>query len=200
MWGEPCYRFCQRKFIDISTHSPRVGRTLIKWEYICWQSHFNSLAPCGANLVPIRSDSNFENFNSLAPCGANLQTLHSSGHRHLFQLTRPVWGEPRSYGSAAHVSKISTHSPRVGRTAASSPRCFMLFNFNSLAPCGANLVAYRRVTVKQLFQLTRPVWGEPMIGAGGGGSGGDFNSLAPCGANLYILYICRPFAATWGGQ
>lgn len=28
----------------------------------------------------------------------------------------------------------------------------------------------------------------------------NFNSLAPCGANLYILYICRLFAATWGGQ
>ena len=57
----------------ISTHSPRVGRTLFYPLYACSATYFNSLAPCGANratMLTVRS------------CSA-------------FQLTRPVWGEPR---------------------------------------------------------------------------------------------------------
>ena len=56
-------------------------------------------------------------FNSLAPCGANRYCAGSSGSS----------------------SKISTHSPRVGRT--------NICNF---------ILLYL-----QKFQLTRPVWGEP---------------------------------------
>ena len=56
-----------------------------------------------------------------------------------FQLTRPVWGEPELY--------------------AEQPVTWL--NFNSLAPCGANLKAHFGVTSPDAFQLTRPVWGEP---------------------------------------
>ena len=58
----------------------------------------------------------------------------------LFQLTRPVWGEP-SYSEYDNASgKISTHSPRVGRTQTSRQHTLSLDYFNSLAPCGANRV------------------------------------------------------------
>ena len=101
-----------------------------------------------------------------------------------FQLTRPVWGEPRASAWSDRPDRISTHSPRVGRTqndtlqvyideviSTHSPRvgrtyCFMVAHFlpeyfNSLAPCGANRIR-RGYNLKALrFQLTRPVWGEP---------------------------------------
>ena len=79
-----------------------------------------------------------------------------------FQLTRPVWGEPDSSRVVAVGGVISTHSPRVGRTSlryvprrrgsisTHSPRVGRTLvtasaevaaeDFNSLAPCGANLV------------------------------------------------------------
>ena len=60
------------------------------------------------------------NFNSLAPRGAN----HDHSRRKVglakFQLTRPAWGEPSFFASSCNYFCISTHSPRVGRTALSS--------------------------------------------------------------------------------
>ena len=82
--------------IFISTHSPRVGRTKSPVPHSTAQTYFNSLAPCGANPGPL---------------------LHSMVVTP-FQLTRPVWGEPRNGQTYAVRAVISTHSPRVGRTAA----------------------------------------------------------------------------------
>ena len=56
---------------SISTHSPRVGRTTDVRRLGKLRLHFNSLAPCGANLVVRLDIVNDTNFNSLAPCGAN---------------------------------------------------------------------------------------------------------------------------------
>ncbi len=125
----------------ISTHSPRVGRTIMARRYINTPTNFNSLAPCGANRYPLCRQNTFRDFNSLAPCGANpaCRTLFASSaifqltrpvwgeplsstsgicNMSAFQLTRPVWGEP-SYQMLSRLGKvISTHSPRVGRTSA----------------------------------------------------------------------------------
>ena len=57
--------------------------------------------------------------------------------------------------------KVSTHSPRGGRTL---PPYFKLFPaqcFNSLAPRGANQTIARLFLRKPVFQLTRPAGGEP---------------------------------------
>ena len=109
-----CSLFC---VFVISTHSPRAGRTSL------------------AFINPSRSP----NFNSLAPCGANPPPLVQPVGRYTFQLTRPVRGEPverqRPAGTDAHFNslapcganrrlkmiiiisqRISTHSPRAGRT------------------------------------------------------------------------------------
>ena len=123
MWGEPLRPHRHRRRVQISTHSPRVGRT--------------SLPP-----PPII---NSVNFNSLAPCGANRSTLMSFGRTLKFQLTRPVWGEPRKCMCSRSDCLISTHSPRVGRTDHLRGVHAFTFNFNSLAPCGANLGALMRV-------------------------------------------------------
>ena len=123
-------------------------------------------------------------FNSLAPCGANRLSADGYFEGVEFQLTRPVRGEPLAavYGTRE------------------------LIHFNSLAPCGANpvRVARRRRHVKisthspragrtlgrwglglifRIFQLTRPVRGEPWYIIAIYIDVTNFNSLAPCGAN-----------------
>ena len=100
-------------------------------------------------------------FNSLAPCGANHMIDAPSPHSTTFQLTRPVWGEPLSYNHIIILLSISTHSPRVGRTQGHNHKIGILWDFNSLAPCGANPVAQNIERSAEKFQLTRPVWGEP---------------------------------------
>ena len=171
----------------ISTHSPRVGRTDDIQKYSArrrrfqltrpvWgepdrfsvhrsgMPDFNSLAPCWANPVVLECCIIVVYFNSLAPCGANLSDVIKYVLSH----------------------KISTHSPRVGRTVNRHRSGTPTLNFNSLAPCGANLegtgvnvetfnaisthsprvgrttTATTAIKMAYPFQLTRPVWGEPM--------------------------------------
>ena len=165
MWGEPCNSTSYNVLRVISTHSPRVGRTLLQQHKLHIVADFNSLAPCGANLRR----------RSLRPLPRS------------FQLTRPVWGEPYNEDEIRAIGQISTHSPRVGRTAHSSSSARLLRNFNSLAPCGANLALRRTFCRREEFQLTRPVWGEPRQVVEHRNTVGHFNSLAPCGANQVTL-------------
>ena len=72
-----------------------------------------------------------------------------------------MWGEPLDRFRPDFIFAISTHSPRVGRTKRTITATIPLFNFNSLAPCGANLHGSRGGNQRNEFQLTRPVWGEP---------------------------------------
>ena len=116
MWGEPYGATPIPSDASISTHSPRVGRTNVVYNFIYAASHFNSLAPCGANLI------------------ASIASVKALK----FQLTRPVWGEPRAAAELAWQRSISTHSPRVGRTLGTAEKQVTIFDFNSLAPCGAN--------------------------------------------------------------
>ena len=147
--------------LGISTHSPRVGRTFCFCVSQALYHHFNSLAPCGANLIPcgkcvscrlisthsprvgrtlsdLHAYRDYYNFNSLAPCGANHRAVTAPTASERFQLTRPVWGEPIHVRHLAGISRISTHSPRVGRTSHTTSPLNCDPNFNSLAPCGAN--------------------------------------------------------------
>ena len=62
-------------------------------------------------------------------------------------------------------------------------------DFNSLAPCGANPHKDKGRHPKQPFQLTRPVWGEPIYELDNREEWTNFNSLAPCGANLLEVYM-----------
>ena len=126
-------------YYRISTHSPRVGRTGRNCVLRTPCIHFNSLAPCGANRPR--------------------KLLYSKFPK--FQLTRPVWGEPCEYLHCIVCTNISTHSPRVGRTFSGVQFTCPVFNFNSLAPCGANRSRRRLQDRAGQFQLTRPVWGEP---------------------------------------
>ena len=48
-WGEPQIADAQYMAMNISTHSPRVGRTHRNSPNTITRTHFNSLAPRGAN-------------------------------------------------------------------------------------------------------------------------------------------------------
>ena len=128
-------------------------------------------------------------FNSLAPCGANRNDAQSSSVDEAFQLTRPVWGEPFVETVNEISRNISTHSPRVGRTNKTCQTRFRQVHFNSLAPCGANLRNAVGAVAEFEFQLTRPVWGEPIISCSEH-CVIHFNSLAPCGANPADKQAC----------
>ena len=136
--GEPADDATDAQGSRISTHSPRAGRTPLR----------------------LRRPQRVWDFNSLAPCGANRASCPRWRRRSKFQLTRPVRGEPSGIFVSPYSLKISTHSPRAGRTylgclfgvhtfiSTHSPRAgrtiiplsrsFVNSNFNSLAPCGAN--------------------------------------------------------------
>ena len=172
-------------YIIISTHSPRVGRTDRFPVHRSGMPDFNSLAPCGANLQAAMLRLNMTDFNSLAPCGANhrhltviltfapfqltrpvwgepLISLGRRTSRTTFQLTRPVWGEPPLPIQSPRCSRISTHSPRVGRTVM-PPTNITLTAISTHSPrVGRTSCAVRRRIPPIKFQLTRPVWGEPI--------------------------------------
>ena len=183
VWGEPFIFIIHTLDIIISTHSPRVGRTGdISNQPVIWLISTHS-PRVGRTSARWSSKYCTTDFNSLAPCGANLAHQYLRGQANRFQLTRPVWGEPAKILNSLIPANISTHSPRVGRTLISilvyrifqisthSPRVGRtrivgLFgstssDFNSLAPCGANLQRAIIISRDITFQLTRPVWGEP---------------------------------------
>ena len=164
MRGEPDSSLPYNYVFQISTHSPRAGRTR------------DNIHPLPAVL----------NFNSLAPCGANHHDIRQAVLRCRFQLTRPVRGEPElapevfahsvNFNSLApcganrarnapflKIIRISTHSPRAGRTDVDGRGQHIRLNFNSLAPCGANPLSLSRSHRQRKFQLTRPVRGEPGV-------------------------------------
>ena len=141
VWGEPRCPTLHKSLFLISTHSPRVGRTSVSIANGKYGIYFNSLAPCGANLVP-----RFfvvvlgGHFNSLAPCGANLQIFGQCRHIHDFNSLAPCGANLTIDDRLFTYIGISTHSPRVGRTRR-----------------GSSTLSHQRT-----FQLTRPVWGEPL--------------------------------------
>ena len=150
--------------MEISTHSPRVGRTMLISSLAQQNPHFNSLAPRGANLCFCVSPHNIYHFNSsthsprvgrtlpqtlpppvpfhfnsLAPRGANHFRTCGSAASNRFQLTRPAWGEPKKLGHRYEVIKFQLTRPAWGE-----PLFHELFAGTSK------------------FQLTRPAWGEPI--------------------------------------
>ena len=160
-----CLRTPRRRRQGISTHSPRVGRTI----------KYNRAARA-------RKD-----FNSLAPRGANPSPSALTAQSRIFQLTRPAWGEPHSKRRRRLQCSISTHSPRVGRTPRRTGEARRHADFNSLAPRGANHTLRAVYLFSPSFQLTRPAWGEPSR-LRYAPPYRNFNSLAPRGANPFMRF------------
>ena len=121
---------------------------------------------------------------------------------------------------------VSIHAPRVGRDRRSGAARSLCRRFNPRAPCGARLALRLILTIKQMFQSTRPVWGATMQSSScrdrhavsihaprvGRDKASDyrasrtacFNPRAPCGARPTTPagpLICASFQSTrpvWG--
>ena len=181
--GEPqVYQQLAHLYI-ISTHSPRAGRTSQLSCHNRKHDHFNSLAPCGANLSLVNT------LRAILP----------------FQLTRPMRGEPNCNIRDLKLRSISTHSPHAGRTACFAPSTSSRWDFNSLAPCGANLDVANLGSITVNISTHSPRAGRTPLDFRGrhpidisthSPRAGRtlsyvyqavlpnyFNSLAPCGAN-----------------
>ena len=139
MWGEPLCTFAIICSLKFQLTRPVWGEPKDKQRRLDRQQDFNSLAPCGANLhfvlaahehirISTHSPRVGRTFDGIAEDGLIVISTHS-----------PRVGRTNSAVCDILVSFISTHSPRVGRTKdTGSPFCGS-GNFNSLAPCGANL-------------------------------------------------------------
>ena len=71
VWGEPSALSAENPAPSISTHSPRVGRTVqkkLKEAMILISTHSPRV---GRTAAKFRRRKECKNFNSLAPCGAN---------------------------------------------------------------------------------------------------------------------------------
>ena len=162
MWGEPVPRTATSVTFQISTHSPRVGRTLKLIYPFMGMSNFNSLAPCGANHIVCQNTFRVFPISTYSPrVGRTSISQYVVICQQKFQLTRPVRGEPQRSASRHLSRQISTHSPRAGRTRHRPGVDTRHPDFNSLAPCGANPTETCLSNVPMQFQLTRPVRGEP---------------------------------------
>ena len=161
MRGEPFGFATVVECAVISTHSPRAGRTELCSVFVNRNLHFNSLAPCGANLCRLEYQSSQQQF----------------------QLTRPVRGEPVSWLFSTSALWISTHSPRAGRTRARDIRLPVAENFNSLAPCGANPNTACNDVNRSGISTHSPRAGRTSAYPLRARERKHFNSLAPCGAN-----------------
>ena len=168
-------------------------------------ANFNSLAPCGANPIYAYLESPSIPFQLTRPVWGepliahkNIEHLSISTHSPRVGRTNrrisghtgdtisthsPRVGRTRQLNASYEYRiGISTHSPRVGRTSLTSCYALVVNDFNSLAPCGANRSCRHTCLPYNKFQLTRPVWGEPLCRIRPKYER-NFNSLAPCGAN-----------------
>ena len=162
MWGEP--RISDRK-----------GNII---------SDFNSLAPCGANLDRFLVPAEHNGISTHSPRVGRTGILTFFARKGSISTHSPRVGRTKAAATIKNANDISTHSPRVGRTlrmsfalqrlliSTHSPRVGRTSlarkslkdpdDFNSLAPCGANRTVYGSPMQNSRFQLTRPVWGEPI--------------------------------------
>ncbi len=136
-WGETISIVCCTEIVDISIHSPRVGRDGSWMAQRSSTANFNPLSPRGERLSWHATPSRSQNFNPLSPRGERLRWASlCSTRRHFnplsprgerpnglkfsstaakFQSTLPAWGETAALADGFLVALISIHSPRVGR-------------------------------------------------------------------------------------
>ena len=140
MWGEPRRSLRVITPSAISTHSPRVGRTQLNAVMSKGDKISTHSPRVGRTSASARADDLCRDFNSLAPCGANLSCKLPVSLGNIFQLTRPVWGEPSL--SLLWGSNVT---------------------FQLTRPVWGEPIRFTAGTLPRRFQLTRPVWGEPFF-------------------------------------
>ena len=181
--GEPQVRALTGLSQAISTHSPRAGRTDQRITLAEMKIDFNSLAPCGANQLVFDALAVFVYISTHSPRAGRTVRKSQETTVKIISTHSPRAGRTAILRYGGVNAQISTHSPRAGRTSFPLLQSHLIYDFNSLAPCGANPLRRLRSTFTARFQLTRPVRGEPAVSVICSAYNNNFNSLAPCGAN-----------------
>ena len=128
---------------EVSTHSPRGGRTPSQYTTTAAIVSFNSLAPRGG-----RTPNSDGSISSPA----------------MFQLTRPAGGEPAFRSKVYYYDRVSTHSPRGGRTFGCRSLRNANHRFQLTRPAGGEpLQAYDPEHDKQSFNSLAPRRANPAI-------------------------------------
>ena len=163
VWGEPSYTHSISSIFDISTHSPRVGRTPRHDGAVNTTPSFQLTRPVWGEPISFLTIFITPLISTHSPrVGRTDIRRFRENARNRFQLTRPVWGEPCTInGIIDRLIPFQLTRPVWGEPSPVYSRLRFQMYFNSLAPCGANRqFVENRLTFCQ-FQLTRPVWGEP---------------------------------------
>ena len=100
-------------------------------------------------------------FNPLAPGGARRAKTDELGEAYEFQSTRPGWGETAARRRAGRVhGYFNPLAPGGARRARTDGLQRDAGNFNPLVPGGARLLTSFATGLPEVFQSTRPGWGE----------------------------------------
>ena len=151
----------EEKCCRISTHVPHAGHDINRSGVSIIRKNFNSRAPCGARLYPLRNLWVVLNISTHVPhaghdrlalgrvilvCGISTHVPHA-GHdgrdadklRNAvdFNSRAPCGARPPRLRSSCPHTAISTHVPHAGHDEEAETKIRQVTNFNSRAPCGA---------------------------------------------------------------
>ena len=102
-------------WLMISIHSPRMGRDGSHFVLTSFSAYFNPLSPHGERHIGRGNFYAASYFNPLSPHGER-RILHFLRRRiQRFQSTLPAWGETVRLSRVGSKDPISIHSPRMGR-------------------------------------------------------------------------------------
>ena len=122
--------------LDISIHSPRMGRDTTAPSTRLGSGNFNPLSPHGERPAELSSFAVSCNFNPLSPHGERHHDVVGRVHSRLFQSTLPAWGETAAEAMLGRYLGISIHSPRMGRDIIRGSFLSRALYFNPLSPHG----------------------------------------------------------------
>ena len=151
--------------INISIHSPHMGRDVFR----------------------LRLPATPENFNPLSPHGERLDVKTTTLSDEAFQSTLPTWGE--TYPGyrrrrRRNFNPLSPHGERPGRY----PRYHGGTYFNPLSPHGERHLDRANDVYWVLFQSTLPTWGETFSAKPDSYKKAYFNPLSPHGERPVRLH------------
>ena len=92
-WGETIIHHVPRRCLQISIHSPRMGRDVLDTMARVMEVYFNPLSPHGERPVIIRASHGAHGFQSTLPAWGETFFAVFPARKTRFQSTLPAWGE-----------------------------------------------------------------------------------------------------------
>jgi len=144
-------------FNPLSPHGERRRKVGIFFSKRLFQS---TLPAWGETLAHGQVVAVRQRFQSTLPAWGETPPLLPPPLLLAFQSTLPAWGETHAIGTGWFSSKVSIHSPRMGRDGIRGHAAGAAACFNPLSPHGERLSSSIRHSEVLKFQSTLPAWGE----------------------------------------